>query len=117
MLTACNGGEPSEEPLQPLEAGAARVCAEANGCQHSTAETCLCGATRYTAFGAADSPLRCERAMDTARNQALAKAAAACPAGYCNSVEQEGLCERAPSGAYHATFYLTYSCKDPATCL
>ncbi|MCE9669962.1 hypothetical protein LY474_19365 [Myxococcus stipitatus] len=117
MLAACNGGDPSEDTLEPLEVGAARVCAEANGCQRSADATCLCGTTRYTASGAATSSLRCERAMETARDQALAKATAACPAGYCNAVEQEGLCERAPSGAYHATFYLTYSCKDPATCL
>jgi hypothetical protein len=145
-LAACNGGDPGEDELQLGETeqelsctvtrqcpGAAPVsCSSSIGiCDAGStnggwvscdfrytycAAPCLCGSERFVVSKGTYDPFRCTRAMETARAQAVAAATAACPAGYCNGVEQELRCEQAPDGRYHALFQLTYSCKDPVTC-
>ncbi|WP_140863257.1 hypothetical protein [Myxococcus xanthus] len=145
-LAACNVGDPGEDEIRLEEAeqelsctvtrqcpGAAPVsCGATNGLCLSgdsnggwvfcgqgytyCAAPCICGGERYVATRGVNHPLRCHAAMETAREQAYAEASAACPAGYCNVVEQELRCEQTPYGDHHALFQLTYSCKDPVTC-
>ena len=125
-LTACSGGDASEEQPslatteaalcsveQTCPSGAPVTCTsqastcnsgpdsggwvECDGVRTYCPPACTCGSTRYTVTRAAEG-VTCSAAANLARQSINAAAASRCPAGSCNPTETLGQCEPVGSG-------------------
>jgi hypothetical protein len=75
---------------------------------------CTCQPERHAVLGFGTHP-RCAGAYIKASDDAWAAAAAQCPRGVCNAVEEEGECFATRESA-SAEVSLVFSCMGPANC-
>ncbi|MBZ4406819.1 hypothetical protein ACJ2CR_39645 [Myxococcus faecalis] len=75
---------------------------------------CTCQPERHSVAGGGTHP-RCAGAYLRASDDARAAAAAQCPRGVCNAVEERGECFATRESA-SAEVFLTFSCMGPPNC-